>query len=500
MDSFVGQIIKQNCGDSLKVLEKISTYKNKYRCIFLNHPYEIIAAKDNIIRNKVNNPQIEIDEFCSKIWLQNCGDSLRVIKKSEEKKNETYLWECEFINYPCKILARKSCILNGQVNNPQIEKEDFIGHTFKQKCGDFIVLRRGNFDKNRQRYKFVGKFKNYQEELEVFKDKIIRGVVDNPYLIWRVKEKLENYLQQKQQKITLEDLSKELNVSRSQLGQNIIEFKLQKYINYSFVKSQENIRKEIENFIKTEIYNDNKYELDIYIPSKNLGIEYNGNYWHSDIYKNKNYHQNKSLYFKEKEIQVFHIFEYEWFNNKEILLSLIKSRCGIFYKKIGARQCEVKTLNYATYADFCNKNHLQGEAGARVKLGLFYRGKLIQVMSFGSPRFTNKYEWEIIRECSKLGTFVLGGKEKLWSYFVKNFSPKSCISYCDFSKFWGDSYLKIGFSFEKLNSSGFVWYNKHNNETYWRNPYDNQNLKQKGYDKIWDCGQLVFVWKNGGNC
>ena len=38
-------------------------------------------------------------------------------------------------------------------------------------------------------------------------------------------------------------------------------------------------------------------------------------------------------------------------------------------------------------------------------------------MSFGVPRFTDKFEWEIIRECSKQGYFVIGGKEKLWKYF-----------------------------------------------------------------------------------
>ena len=498
MDEFIGQIIKQNCGDFLKVLEKVSIYKNKYKCIFLNHPYEIIAAKDNILRNKVNNPQIEIDEICFKFWPQNCGDILRVIKKSEEKKNGNYLWECEFINYPCKILARKFCIINGQVDNPQIEKETFVGQTFKQKCGNFIVLRRGNFDRDRQRYKFIGKFEGYEEELEVFKDKIIKGVVDNPYLIWKVKDKLEKYLQQKQQKITLENLAKELNVSRQQLGQNIIKFELQRYIDYSFIKSQEDIRKEIEKFIETKGYNDDKYELDIYIPKLNLGIEYNGNFWHSDINKKRSYHQEKSLYFKEKGIQVFHIFEYEWLKNKEILLSLIKSKCGLFDQKIGARQCTIKELDYKTYAEFCNKNHLQGEAGAKVKLGLFYKDKLIQVMSFGVPRFTDKFEWEIIRECSKLGIFILGGKQKLWNYFVKNYFPNSVISYCDFSKFYGESYLKLGFKFKKLNSSGFVWYDKNNNETFWRNPYDNQNLKQKEYDKIWDCGQLVFEWFKEG--
>ena len=34
-----------------------------------------------------------------------------------------------------------------------------------------------------------------------------------------------------------------------------------------------------------------KFELDVYIPSKHIAIEYNGIYWHSELNgKNKNYH------------------------------------------------------------------------------------------------------------------------------------------------------------------------------------------------------------------
>ena len=63
---------------------------------------------------------------------------------------------------------------------------------------------------------------------------------------------------------------------------------------------------------------------------------------------------------------------------------------------------------------------MQGEAGARIKLGLYYANELVQVISFSKPRFTDKYEYEIIRECSKLGYIILGGKERLFKYFLKN--------------------------------------------------------------------------------
>ena len=57
-----------------------------------------------------------------------------------------------------------------------------------------------------------------------------------------------------------------------------------------------------------ENYKD-ELEIDIYIPGLNLGIEYDGAYWHSEKFKDKNYHVEKNKMFKEKGIQLVHIFE-----------------------------------------------------------------------------------------------------------------------------------------------------------------------------------------------
>lgn len=56
-------------------------------------------------------------------------------------------------------------------------------------------------------------------------------------------------------------------------------------------------------------------ELDIYIPKLKIGIEYNGNYWHSDFQKHKNYHFNKITHFNENNIRLIMINEYEWIND-----------------------------------------------------------------------------------------------------------------------------------------------------------------------------------------
>lgn len=64
------------------------------------------------------------------------------------------------------------------------------------------------------------------------------------------------------------------------------------------------------------IYNSKKiiypYELDMYIPSIKLAIEFNGTYYHSLLHiQNKNYHLEKSLLCREKGIRLIHVYEFE---------------------------------------------------------------------------------------------------------------------------------------------------------------------------------------------
>lgn len=64
------------------------------------------------------------------------------------------------------------------------------------------------------------------------------------------------------------------------------------------------------------IYNDRKqiypYEIDIFIPKFNIGIEFNGIWTHSiENNPNKEYHLMKSLLCREKGIRLIHIYEFE---------------------------------------------------------------------------------------------------------------------------------------------------------------------------------------------
>lgn len=86
--------------------------------------------------------------------------------------------------------------------------------------------------------------------------------------------------------------------------------------------------KELLNFIEKNyngkiILNDRKIlngkELDIYLPNLNLAFEFNGLYWHSNIYKNDNYHYNKIKDCLKNNIMLINIWEDEWIYNNEYI-------------------------------------------------------------------------------------------------------------------------------------------------------------------------------------
>lgn len=280
-----------------------------------------------------------------------------------------------------------------------------------------------------------------------------------------------------------------------------------------------NVRSKLENFVAEHLKNNGVQfkvndrrvikpkELDIYIPEFNLAIEVDGLYFHQN--KDRYYHINKTKECEKLGIHLIHFSDKELIENKDKCLSIIDYFTRKNLIKIFARNCEVKTVENNAYKKFCEDNHLQGSAYASVKLGLYYNGELVQVMSFGKPRFSD-YEWEIIRECSLKNYVIVGGKNKLFSHFIKNYNPENVISYCDRLVFQGDSYLKMGMSLVNETPPSYVYYKagqilsrfqcqKHKLSKLLSNynPQlsEKENMISNGYGIVYDCGERVYLWQ-----
>lgn len=253
-------------------------------------------------------------------------------------------------------------------------------------------------------------------------------------------------------------------------------------------------------------------EIDIFLPKYNIGIEVNGSYWHSEFRKkDKLYHLNKSQIANEKGIRLIHIWQYLYDKNSNCYKSILTNILGKS-SKLYARKCVIREISEFQSQEFVNENHLQGSAYAKINLGLYYENELVSVMSFSKPRYNKNYEWELIRFANKLNHTIIGGANKLFSYFVKNYSPNCIISYCDKSIFTGGLYVKLGFAYIADSKPNYL-YTKNYKDFYSRIKFQKhklpkllkvfdsnltewENMQLNGYDRIWDCGNSIWGWYN----
>ena len=203
-------------------------------------------------------------------------------------------------------------------------------------------------------------------------------------------------------------------------------------------------------------------ELDIYLPDLNLAFEFNGLYWHSDLYKDNKYHLKKTKECASNGLQLIHIWEDDWKYKRKIVESMILHKLGRS-KSIWARKCEVRELSdNKLIREFLCENHIQGFVGSSVKLGLFYNEKLVSIMTFGGLRISLnqlkvKGKYELLRFCNLINHNVVGGSSKLLNYFIDRYKPIEIISYSDNSRSNGDMYKKIGFVLKSETPPNYYW-------------------------------------------
>ena len=286
------------------------------------------------------------------------------------------------------------------------------------------------------------------------------------------------------------------------------EIEVQDFIKSLGFKIQVNVRNVI-----------NPLELDIYIPEKQIAIEFNGLYWHSDLFKEDKYHLKKLEECESKDIKLIQIFEDEWLNKQEIVKSRLRNILGKIENKIYARNCVVKELDSKTVTKFLNENHLQGSVGSKIKLGLFHNEELVSIMTFGNLRKnlgqkSKDDTFELLRFCNKLNINIIGGASKLFKYFISNYSCVSVISYADRRWSNGELYNTLGFK-HIHNSQPNYFYVKNGevkrearfkyrkdilvSEGFDKNKTEKQIMIDRNYFRIYDCGAMKFMYEKCGD-
>jgi hypothetical protein len=262
-------------------------------------------------------------------------------------------------------------------------------------------------------------------------------------------------------------------------------------------------------FIETDRSILGNLELDFYFPEQNLAIELDGLYWHSIEFRNSKYHLNKTERCAETGITLIHVFEDEWIYKKEIVISRILNQLGLSQRREFARKCKVKEISANVAKEFIEKNHIQGQVPASIRLGLYKDEELVSVMTFGNLRKSlgsnaKAGHYEMYRFCNKLNTSVAGGAGKLLNYFIDKYSPKEIISYADRRWSNGGLYKKLGFTQAKTSPPNF-WYVKGDVREHRFNYTQKKLIKLVGEElpletmllqlnliRIYDCGSFKF--------
>lgn len=250
-------------------------------------------------------------------------------------------------------------------------------------------------------------------------------------------------------------------------------------------------------------------ELDIYIPSHKLAIEYCGLYWHSDKFKDKNYHLQKLEACRRVGVRLITIFEDEWKNTPHLVLSKIKAILNINRgPKVHARKCWVIKLTRAQKKEFFDANHIQGSGPGSVTYGLQHNGSIIAAMTFIKQQGGR---WDLNRYATAVN--VPGGFTKLLTHFKRHHQWTEIVSFADRRWSEGGLYEKVGFVRDGvlppdhsyvLNGTTrqhrFNFRHKHLpsilGDQYNPNETEFQNMDRSKYLRIWNCGLLRYVMTN----
>lgn len=250
-----------------------------------------------------------------------------------------------------------------------------------------------------------------------------------------------------------------------------------------------------------------KLELDFFIPSKMIAIEYNGLYWHSELQKTPKYHLEKTKACRELGIQLIQIFEDEWLTRQAQIEGRIKSILGISDSVVYGRDCAVEIIDNNISKEFLNSYHVQGSTNIRASFGLFDSNReLIGVMTLSDHHRGNADKVAILsRLAFKAGVNAIGGSSKLLKLFKKHAKENNytkIISWSDNRWSEGKVYQAMGFKMDKELPIDYS-YTKNFLERISKQSCKKADLIKKGgcgntekelaaslgYVRVWDCGK-----------
>ena len=265
-------------------------------------------------------------------------------------------------------------------------------------------------------------------------------------------------------------------------------------------------------------------ELDIYVPRKDLGIEYVDLMHHSfgrsevALFNNsgselwsKSHHLDKFASCESAGVELLHVWENEWSNpqTKAIWKSMIQDRLGL-NAELYLGDLRLARVSNELRNQFLNENHILGACPATDTLGLHLNGEIVFLMLFNKFKKEPR-KWSIVRICTKKGYYIEGAEDWILSCFIKSNNDVEEITYHENKRWCRKNSIFKRFKFECLGSTAPAYFYFHQED---KIVYDKlrfqkgkqewllknfdeylsetENMYNNGYRKIYDCGEKIY--------
>lgn len=312
-----------------------------------------------------------------------------------------------------------------------------------------------------------------------------------------------------EEKKSLSEIASELNVNVTTVYNYFKQHKIP-INNFFESKQQKSIQEFLSQYVETisnYTLENSKLQIDIFVPSLKLGIEFCGLFWHCDYHSriDKNYHLRKLEECKKRQIRLITIFEDEWNNKQNIISSMLLHLINKNSEhSIGARECKVVYVEKNEKSDFFETNHILGNGRSSYNIGLVDKNNCL--VACLSALITQK---EIIINRFATSKPVAGGFSKLLMTLKKDFLNvnKPIVTFADRRFSEGNLYFKTGFKLDYIIKPDYYYFYK--NKRYHKFNFRHKHLQKilhkydaslsetvnchnNGIYKIWNCGLLKF--------
>lgn len=241
-------------------------------------------------------------------------------------------------------------------------------------------------------------------------------------------------------------------------------------------------------------------EIDIFVPELNIGIEYNGLYWHSEAYKSNSYHYDKMKFFAEKGITIINLFENEWQHRNDQVKSFLRSKLRKNSITIGARKVDFRWVDKSVVSEFVEKYHIQGyTSNTKTAIAGYFNDEVVVAACF-SHHHRKADQWVLSRFVGKDNVTVSGALSKMSRMALEVYTD--IVSWCDLRWSNGSGYKNSGWVKEEILRPDYFYTNcrkiipkQSRRKSAVGTPVhitEHEHALADGLLRVYDCGKIRF--------